>query len=124
MSQVLGPLQQAVYVYSRFEPLGKPGQRGNEPERAWPHVPAPAARIQASTSAASTGAGPTAAANAWRVSSVISPSDAKFHLTSCANSIGLYTPARRDRCHAWRSTHRWTVVLAVWWTGCDAISDF
>jgi hypothetical protein len=123
MSQVLGPLQQAIYVHSRLEPVGwpgQPGQRVNEPERAWPFVPAPAARIQTSTSPA-----PAAAANAPRLfrSDAVSPSDAGSPRARCAHAGWQCAPDGRDRCHAGRSAHRRTGVLAVWWTRRDAILD-
>ena len=120
MSQMLGPLQQAIYVHSRLEPVGWPGQRVNEPERAWPFVPAPAARIQTSTSPAT-----VAAANALRVSrsDADSPSDAGSPGARCAHAGWQCAPDGRDRCHAGRSAHRRTGVLAVWWTRRDAILD-
>ena len=121
---MLGPLWQAVYVDSRFEPVGWRGQRGcesePEPEPAWPLVPAPTARIQASASARA-----TAASYPWCVSFANwSPSgNAAVQHPYSGYAVWCCAPAGRDRRHAGRSTDRRAVVLAMWWTRDDPVLD-
>ena len=130
MPQMLGPLRQAIYVHSRFEPVEWRGQRGSgpepepEPEPAWPLVPAPTARIQTSTSARATAA--TAGATyPWCVSFANwSPSrNAAVQHSHSGYAVWRCAPAGRDGRHAGRSTDRRAVVLAMWWTRDDPVLD-
>lgn len=120
MSQMLGPLRQAIYVDSRFEPVEWRGQRGCEPEHAWPLVPTPTARIEASTSARA-----TAATYPRCVSFANWSPDGNAGVQYPRSGYGAWrcAPAGRDRRHAGRSTDRGTLVLAMWWTRDDPVLD-